>query len=398
MAHFGGVNALAIDKFDGRYLLSGGADSTIAMWDLETPASAPTSATSGPLTYRPLGTVARGADAHKFGITDISWYPFDSLAFLSSSFDATLKLYDALTLVPATSFALDSPVYSHSMSPIAQHILVACGTQHPSVRLVDLRSGVAVQALVGHTGAVLSTAWSPTEEYMLASGSSDGTVRLWDVRRSAAQLGVLDQEDAVGLRGYDGRGSGARPAGRGRAHTGTVNGVVFTEDGRHLVSTGHDERIRVWDMQTGANTLANFGPFVRNDALACLLPCLAPTNMTEYFKDILFFPSEKEILMYEMFEGKLLKRLRGVWGEPDAGSTGKNKGKRQLKDLAWRPFNMELYSAHTDGSIHVWRPWTKEDDEVGLEDEDEERTKKRAALEEIYQDVTKRQRNMFTVQ
>lgn len=34
-AHAAGVNAMTVDKFEGRYLLSGGADSSICMWDLE---------------------------------------------------------------------------------------------------------------------------------------------------------------------------------------------------------------------------------------------------------------------------------------------------------------------------------------------------------------------------
>lgn len=34
-AHAAGVNSMTIDKFEGRYLLSGGADSSICMWDLE---------------------------------------------------------------------------------------------------------------------------------------------------------------------------------------------------------------------------------------------------------------------------------------------------------------------------------------------------------------------------
>jgi len=112
--------------------------------------------------------------------------------------------------------------------------------------------------------------------------------------------------------------------------------------------------------------------------------------LVDYGKDLLFFPSEKEIRMYEMFEGKLIKRLRGVWGNPDAGSTGKNVGSRKLKDLAWRPFNHELYSAHTDGSIHVWRPWTVEDEDAMQTDEDEDRKRKRKILDDIYQDITKK--------
>jgi DNA excision repair protein ERCC-8 len=243
-AHFGGVNAIEIDKFEGRYLLSGGADSTVSIWDLEAQLESQhhnldDESIKSLVTLNPIGSVTRSEKAHKFGITDVSWYPFDSYAFITSSFDATLKIYDSLSLAPKASFALDSAVYSHSMSPIAQHLLVACGTQYPVVRLVDLRSGAAVQALVAHTGAVLTTAWSPRDEHIVASGSSDGTIRLWDIRRSAGQLGVLDMEDSIGIPGYDRMGLGARSAGRGRAHTATVNGLAWTDDGQFLISTVH---------------------------------------------------------------------------------------------------------------------------------------------------------------
>ncbi|KAG6985295.1 hypothetical protein G7Y79_00118g101930 [Physcia stellaris] len=36
LAHKAGVNCITIDKFEGRYLLSGGAESSISLWDLET--------------------------------------------------------------------------------------------------------------------------------------------------------------------------------------------------------------------------------------------------------------------------------------------------------------------------------------------------------------------------
>ena len=36
--------------------------------------------------------------------------------------------------------------------------------------------------LRGHTGAIERVAWNPTKEAELASVSTDGTVRFWDVR------------------------------------------------------------------------------------------------------------------------------------------------------------------------------------------------------------------------
>lgn len=329
----------------------------------------------------------------------MSFYPFDSLAFLSSSYDHTLKIYSSETLEVSASFDLNHVVYSHSMSPIASHLLVACATQQPTVRLVDLRSGAATHSLAGHGGAVLSTAWSPTTEHVVASGGTDGTVRFWDIRRSAGCLGVLDMEDSIGTVGLDGLGGGARTRQQGRAHSSAVNGVVWTEDGRHLVTAGHDERVRVWDATTGANTLASFGPTVKNAHLSALLPLVSPSALTAPGKELLFYPSEREILVYELFEGRLLKRLKTP--HRSTGTVGAAGNQRQLKNrttaLAWRAHDVEMYSAHADGTIRAWAPRTEEDvmveeeEKEEAEHEEQTRKRKREVLEEIYRDFTKKQ-------
>src|SRR5689334_1896598 len=57
IAHYGGVNAVEVDKFDGRYLLSGGADSTISIWDLESTSN----------IVSPLGTITKAdKGSHQF--------------------------------------------------------------------------------------------------------------------------------------------------------------------------------------------------------------------------------------------------------------------------------------------------------------------------------------------
>ncbi|KIW03213.1 uncharacterized protein PV09_05438 [Verruconis gallopava] len=394
VAHSGGVNSIAIDRFESRYLLSGGADASIAIWDLEAPH--PEQTVSSVELYRPLAAVGKSDVGHTHGITQLSFYPFDSLAFLSSSYDHTLKIWSSETLQASASFNLESVVYAHAVSPIAQHLLVACATQHPAVRLVDLRSGAAAHALPGHTGALLSVAWSPVDEHVLASAGTDGTVKFWDIRRSAALIASLDMEDSVGVLGYNGRGSGARHATRGKAHAGPVNGIVWTQDGRHMVTTGHDEKIRVWNMTKGSNTLANFGPLVRNRNLSQMLPCLVAAEVVSTGRDIMFFPSEREILMFELYEGRLLKRLRPPGVFTSAVGGGKVTQKQRIVDLAWRNTDIELYSAHGNGSIRVWKPRMREDILLDEDDRQErerdsiERDKKRKALEDIYRDFARK--------
>jgi DNA excision repair protein ERCC-8 len=393
-AHVSGVSALTIDKFEGRYLLSAGADSSVAVWDLE----AQPDVTEARETYLPLTAVNKTSKEHKLGITQICFYPFDSLAFLTSSYDHTVKLYSSETLATSASFDLDSVVYNIALSPIASHLLVACATQHPNVRLVDLRSGATTHSLAGHSGAVLSTAWSPVREHIVASGATDGTVRFWDVRRSVGEIGVLDLEDSVGL----GRGkstSFSRNSTMKQAHRGPVNGIVWTEDGRNVITCGHDARIRVWDTDTGANTLANFGPMVKNTGLSPRLPVLAPAQSLQPGADLLFYPNDSEILTYELWDGKLIRRLRRSQQPLHPLSSACNQ-QRNVKDritsLAWRRHDVEMYSAHADGSIAAWKPRTEEDaeadDEEALEREEREvdKKRKRGVLDEIYQGLTKK--------
>lgn len=345
--------------------------------------------------HTPLTHTARTSTTASLGITEISFYPFDSLAFLTSSYDRTLKLFSSETLVASATFDLESTVYVHSTSTVASHLLVACGSQHPAVRLVDLKSGAMTHSLAGHAGSVLAVAWHPKDEFVLASGATDGVCRLWDIRRSASSLGVLDMEDHIGIAGYDEKGTGARRRERGKSHSGTVNGITWTGDGRYLITTGHDEHMRVWDMVNGANTLANFGPALRNTQTAPLRPLVAPAHLSGTSNSMIFYPNSQEILGFNLHSGTLLARLRDTT-EP-SGAGARNSVKRTTS-LAWRAHHVEMYSAHANGTIRCWRPRTSEDIEADVETaEDEttaidltERKRKREDLNQIVRDLTKK--------
>jgi len=106
--------------------------------------------------------------------------------------------------------------------------MLASGSGDGTIWLWDVATGRSIATLEGHTDGVFSVAFSP-DGRILASGSFDSTIRLWDVGtgRSTATL---------------------------EGHTGYVTSVAFSPDGRMLASGSGDNTIRLWDVATGRST------------------------------------------------------------------------------------------------------------------------------------------------
>jgi DNA excision repair protein ERCC-8 len=208
-------------------------------------------------------------------------------------------------------------------------------------------------------------------------------------------------EDSTGITGFDGLGRGARSRETGKAHQGAANGVAWTDDGSYIISAGHDERVRIWNAATGANTLASFGPTLKNGHLSNLPLLPSPTAFTPPRKEVLCYPNERELLMFELHEGKLLKRLKvpGPIMAAVRSRTGERNIKNRITALVWRGQVDGVYSAHTDGQIRAWIPRTKEDEVADREeeeavkgrndDESEGAKRKRLILDDVFRDLTK---------
>ncbi|KAK9465441.1 WD40-repeat-containing domain protein [Lipomyces arxii] len=342
--HSGTVTSLAIDRLDNQFMLSGGSESRIMIWDIN-------SREGQRHRYEAVGTILpkRG---HKYGISGISWWPFDNGMFISSSFDETVKIWDTESLEEVYKFEIGARVNAHDISGIAEHCLVACAADYPDIRLLDLRSSGAAQMLIGHEGATVNALkWSTRDPFMLASGGSDGTVRLWDIRRSNSCLTVLNMENIMGRHSHLGPDSFSSSATAAlsqiKSHRGVVNGLVWMDDGRKLVSAGTDEMIRVWDLTVpftqDTNTLVNFGPLVRNRYLQTINMVLTPVR--DCVPQLLLYPSDSgDILMFEVLTGRLVRRL----------VVSVSSRKRTSGLVCRGPDFVEVFSGNSNGDINLW--------------------------------------------
>jgi WD40 repeat protein len=203
------VLCMDIDSTECKYLLVGGADARIGLFDLD---SGEGDSKQQARTVEPLLTSRRVAAAehstsgdilggHLYSVTALEWYKIDNGMFISASFDKTVKVWDTNAFRPACEFRLKERVFSATTSAVAVcHQLIAVGMDSPTVHLCDMASGASTHQLEGHNGPIWTTAWSPTHEFVLATGSCDQSIRLWDIRRSGstACLLALDLNSATG--------------------------------------------------------------------------------------------------------------------------------------------------------------------------------------------------------
>ncbi|KAF7587085.1 hypothetical protein BBP40_007724 [Aspergillus hancockii] len=156
-------------------------------------------------------------------------------------------------------------VLSVVFSPDGQ--MVASGSQDRTIKLWDTRTGEEVRTLKGHSNTVWSVAFSPNGQ-IVASGSHDRTIKLWDARTGEEVCTLEGHSNTVWSVAFspDGQmvasGSGDRTIKLWDARTGEevrtleghsslVSSVAFSPDGQIVASGSHDRTIKLWDARSG---------------------------------------------------------------------------------------------------------------------------------------------------
>lgn len=109
---------------------------------------------------------------------------------------------------------------------------------------VETEWDACLHILDGHSGKVTSVAFSPDSQ-LLASGSSDTTIIVWDAN-SGSFLHVLSGHDKA------------------------VNSVVFSPNGQQLTSASYDNTVKIWDIESHAclRTLSGYDCALNSIALS----------------------------------------------------------------------------------------------------------------------------------
>jgi WD40 repeat protein len=203
----GHTDEIVCVRFDpnGRYIASGSVDKTIIIWDI----------LSGQIVNRMVG--------HSDYVRDVNFSP-DGRFLVSASWDQTAIVWDVLTGRQVQVFTGHRDnVTSACFSPDGLKIITACGDHN--LRVFDVSNGKLLKMITGHEDEIWDVKWSTDQRY-IASGGWDNTARVWN------------PEDGKELYKFPG-------------HITDVWAVCFSPDNQTLYSCGGDRKVKAWDLATG---------------------------------------------------------------------------------------------------------------------------------------------------
>lgn len=172
---------LSWNPFVNGQLLTSSDDSTVALWDVNS-------------SEKPLMNVFKD---HSDIVNEVQWHNFEQNVFGSVSDDKTVKLFDTRDSKCTQTLDREGAINTIAFSKHSAN-LFAIGLEDSTIELLDIRNpGHKLHTIMGHSESISCLEWDPHNDGILASGSQDRRVILWDIKRIGEEQTQEDEDDGA---------------------------------------------------------------------------------------------------------------------------------------------------------------------------------------------------------